>query len=160
MATQLEATIHLPANPDNVLEMFCDPQYIATKAQDALEGSSAVTHEGAITTVTLTRTWPVELPAALQSMLGRHITVTEIQRWNRATEPYSADIEVSVKGAPAKVTGTIMLEADGEGTTIHCVATASVAVPIFGKQAEQIIAREFTSVLDHEQAIGQTWLSR
>ena len=160
MAKQLQSSIHLSASPASVLAMLCDPDYLALKVSEAQAGEYTVEQDGDFTTTTLMRTSPVELPAMVQSMIGKTITLRETQQWNVSSMPYVATLEINVQGAPARVSGTITLQPASNGTDVVIEATATVAVPIIGKQIENLIAQEVDAALEDEQSIAQTWLNK
>jgi len=160
MTTQLSASIHFAAPPAGVLAMLCDESYLAAKATDSIEPSFSVKQDGNQVSVTLTRVWPKELPEMATRLVGKTVTITEVQHWDVSDpELARATFEISFGNAPVRVKGTMQLVGVSGGTDVLIDGEAHVAVPIFGKSAESMISHELVHVMEREQIIGQTWLN-
>jgi hypothetical protein len=160
MATQLSASIHFAALPAQVLAMLCDESYLAAKAADSVESSFDVKRDSNQITVSLTRVWPKELPEMAARLVGKTVTITEVQQWDVSDpELAHATFEISFGNAPVRINGTMQLVGVPGGTDVLIDGEAHVAVPIFGKSAESMISNELVHVMKREQIIGQTWLN-
>jgi len=160
MTTQLSASIHFAAPPARVLAMLCDESYLAAKAADSIEPFFNVEREGDRVSVTLTRVWPKELPEMAARLVGKTVTITEVQQWDVSNpDLVHATFDISFGNAPVKIKGTMQLIAMTTGTDVRIDGEAQVAVPIFGKSAESMISNELVHVMEREQIIGQTWLN-
>ena len=159
MTTQLSASIHFDARPAKVLAMLCDESYLEAKAADSEESSFDVKRDGNQVSVTLTRVWPLELPEPAARLLGKTLTVTEVQHWDTSNPDLArAVFDITFGNAPARVKGTLQLAATVGGCDLLLDGEATVSVPIFGKSAESMIVTELGSVLERERAIGERWL--
>jgi hypothetical protein len=160
MTTQLSASIQFAARPARVLAMLCDESYLKAKAADSAESSFSVRRDSNQVSVTLTRVWPKELPEPAGRLLGKTVTVTEVQHWDTSHPDLArATFEITFGNAPVKIKGTIQLVAALGGTNVLIDGETRVAVPIFGKSAESMIVSELVNVMERERTIGQTWLS-
>ena len=160
MTTQLSASIHFTARPARVLAMLCDESYLQAKAADSAESSFAVKRDSNQVSVSLTRVWPKELPEPAGRLLGKTVTVTEVQHWDTSNPDLArATFEITFGNAPVRIKGTLQLVATLGGTDVLVDGEARVAVPIFGKSAESMIVSELVNVMERERTIGQTWLN-
>ena len=160
MTTQLSASIHFTARPQQVLAMLCDETYLEAKAADSAESTFSVKRDSNQVSVSLTRVWPKELPEPAGSLLGKTVTVTEVQHWDTSNPNLArATFEITFGNAPVKIKGTLQLVATLGGTDVLVDGEARVNFPIFGKSAESMIVNELTNVMERERAIGQKWLS-
>ena len=140
--------------------MLCDESYLQAKAADSAEASFDVKRDSNQVSVILTRVWPKELPEPAARLLGKTVTVTEVQHWDTSNPDLArALFEITFGNAPVKIKGTLQLVAALGGTDLLVDAEARVSVPIFGKSAESLIASELVSVMERERIIGQTWLN-
>jgi hypothetical protein len=160
MTTHLSASIHFAAPPARVLAMLCDESYLAAKAADSVESSFDVKQDANQVLVTLVRVWPKELPEMAARLVGKTVTITEVQHWDVSNPDVArATFEITFGKAPVNIKGTMKLVATVDGTDILIDGEASVSVPIFGKTAESMISSELVHVMEREQVIGQTWLN-
>jgi hypothetical protein len=160
MTTQLSASIHFTARPAQILAMLCDESYLKAKAADSTESSFAVKRYANQVSVSLTRVWPKELPEPAARLMGKTVTVTEVQHWDTSNPDLArATFDITFGNAPVKIKGTMQLVATQGGTDVLIDGEARVAVPIFGKSAESMIVSELVNVMERERAIGQTWLN-
>ena len=140
--------------------MLCDESYLQAKAAESEESSFDVKRDSNQVSVTLTRVWPKELPEPAGRLLGKTVTVTEVQHWDTSNPDLArALFEITFGNAPVKVKGTLQLVSSLGGTDLLVDAEARVAVPIFGKSIESMIASELVSVMERERVTGQTWLN-
>lgn len=140
--------------------MLCDESYLRAKAAESEESSFDVKRDSNQVSVTLTRVWPKELPEPAGRLLGKTVTVTEVQHWDTSNPDLArALFEITFGNAPVKVKGTLQLVSSLGGTDLLVDAEARVSVPIFGKSIESMIASELVSVMERERVTGQTWLN-
>jgi len=160
MTTQLSASIHFAARPAQVLAMLCDASYLQAKAAESAESSFDVKRDSNQVSVTLTRVWPRELPEPAGRLLGKTVTVTEVQHWDTSNPDLArAKFEITFGNAPVNIKGTLQLVSALGGTDLLVDGEARVAVPIFGKSAETMISSELVNVMERERLVGQTWLN-
>ena len=140
--------------------MLCDESYLQAKAAESEESSFDVKRDSNQVSVTLTRVWPKGLPEPAGRLLGKTVTVTEVQHWDTSNPDLArALFEITFGNAPVKVKGTLQLVSSLGGTDLLVDAEARVSVPIFGKSIESMIASELVSVMERERVTGQTWLN-
>lgn len=140
--------------------MLCDESYLQAKAAESEASSFDVKRDSNQVSVTLTRVWPKGLPEPAGRLLGKTVTVTEVQHWDTSNPDLArALFEITFGNAPVKVKGTLQLVSSLGGTDLLVDAEARVAVPIFGKSIESMIASELVSVMERERVTGQTWLN-
>ena len=162
MATELKASMCFHGTPAQVLMMLCNNSYLEAKCADTVASSYEVTQDHEATQICVTRALEADLPDMAKALLSEQLIFTEIQRWDPLGDQQEAKgtLHISIKGAPAHISGTLALHPCPIGTCIDISGDISVAIPIFGTKAEKLIAQEVQSICQHEEKIGNEWLSR
>ncbi|MGI8578702.1 MAG: DUF2505 domain-containing protein [Nocardioidaceae bacterium] len=165
-AMDLHAEISYPhTSIDKVFALITDRGFRG----EVCEATHALDHEvrvhqldDAVTMVTVNRTMAAEVPAIARKFVGETIDVTQTEEWQPATDPgrRTANLNVSIKGQPAKVTGTITLDAIDGGVREVIDGEVKVSIPFIGKAIEPEVAKGITAALNTEQQLGQARLSR
>ncbi|MFI5781721.1 DUF2505 domain-containing protein [Nocardia sp. NPDC051570] len=96
-----------------------------------------------------------ELPSALTSVRPGDLIIPR-------TETYTGNsglFEAHVEGAPAKVRGTVTLTGDDRSATIVVDGSVEVAVPLFGKKIEAVVAEKLTELLANEAEFTGAWIA-
>ena len=79
-----------------------------------------------------------DMPAAVSSLVGDTLKVTEEQTWHpaRADGTRTADLELHVTGAPLRMRGTVTLSPAGLGSRLVVDADLTCSVPLLGRKVE------------------------
>ena len=83
-----------------------------------------------------------------------------IEQWS-APEPNgarTAAVNLTVKGQPASMTGTMVLAPAPEGSTELVTGEVKVGIPFLGRQIEPEIVKVIEAALRIEQRVGQDWV--
>jgi hypothetical protein len=114
------------------------------------------------TSVVVERTLPAQVPDAVRRFVGETITIVQTEDWGppRADGSRQADLVIDIVGQPARMTGTVTLEAAGQGSRELVDGELKVSVPFFGKQIEPSVAEAIVAAAAIEEATGRDWLSR
>jgi hypothetical protein len=148
------------ADIDLVWQMLGDPEFLKQKA--ASGGHAEVVVRNDQRTVTVSRVVTAELPTAARSLLGESVVLTETQRWaQQATDgSYTADLDVTVPGAPLTVSGQLELRPLPKGCTLEINVDISVRLAFIASMAEGLIRDQLAAAVTREEAVGAAWLAQ
>lgn len=159
MATPLAYTAAYPHPVSAVRAAFSDEQYWKDRIAE-VGGPNArlesITAEGEIVRIHMVQAIAAELlPPAVTAVRPGDLVIPRIETWNGT----SASYEASVEGAPAKMSGTILLSGDDTAATTAVDGTIEVKVPLFGGKIEAAIKEHLIALLQSEEEFTNTWLS-
>jgi hypothetical protein len=121
---------HYDQDPDTVMSFVRDPDVI--KRRGAALGERNVNVVVAGGKVTTNRTVEAEVPGFAKKFLKPTNDVLEIKDWNM--EARTARLDVDVKGAPTRVTGTIRIVPEGSGSSYQVDFQVTCSIPLIGKK--------------------------
>lgn len=160
---QMTETLSYDADPAAVFDMLCDRGWREQVCQSiqALGYDVQVAPTGTGATVTTRRTLPAALPDAVRKLTGETITITQVERWAAASSDGSrnADLEVTVAGQPAGMSGSILLGPSGNGSTEVISGDVKVSIPFIGKRIEPEIVKVFRAFIHKEGEVGRSYLA-
>lgn len=166
----LHAEISYPqASIEQVFALITDPGFRGEvcEATHALDHEVRVHHlddspEGATTMVTINRTMAADVPTIAKRFVGDSIDVTETEEWLPAADSgrRTARLNVSIQGQPARVQGTIILDAVDGGVREVISGEVKVSIPFIGKAIEPEIAKGISAALKTEEQLGRARLRR
>jgi hypothetical protein len=162
----LSAEISYPgATPDQVFALIVDPRFQAAVCEEtkALSHDVGVDAEGdGGATVRVERTMPAEVPDFAKKLVGETLDIRQTEDWAApdATGRRTADLTIDVVGQPAKMTGTIVLEATADGSRQVVAGEVKVSVPFFGGKVEPELAKGIVAALRVEEKTAREWLAR
>ena len=131
-----------PAKADAVLAMFCNPGY-HEKLQTALGASDykQLEHSDDGTRFRIKCSYQVKsdvpLPGFAKKILGETSSVTQEERWDRASK--TGEVNIQVKGLPATTRCTTALKDAGAGCAKNFDWEVNVKIPLIGGKIEQLI---------------------
>ena len=117
-------------DPETVMNFVRDPDVIKRRGAALGERNVEVVVDGG--RVTTTRTVEAEVPGFAKKVLKPTNDVLEIKEWDLAA--CSARLDVDVKGAPTRVTGTIRIVPDGTGSSYQIDYKITCSIPLIGKK--------------------------
>jgi hypothetical protein len=164
-AMRIDAQITYPdATVDQAFGLIVDPEFRAAvcDATKALDYEVEVDeHDDGSASVRVHRVLPAEVPDFVKKLVGTTIDAVQYEEWGvpDAAGRRTADLRLEIKGQPAKMTGTVTLEADGVGVTEHISGDLKVSIPLLGKKIEPEIAKGVLLAIKVEQKLGRTWLA-
>ena len=86
----------------------------------------------------------------MSSFISGDPSTQRTENWRPADDGYTAELKVTIQGAPASLKGTITLTPDGAGSVFAVKADAVVPVPMFGGKIEKVIVEQLTELLERE----------
>lgn len=163
MPTAFTATQNYDATPRQVFELFCDRGFIEAR----LEASGGINPEvvsldGTDTTLDLVTRQGIPaavLPSAVSSFISGDPSTQRTENWRADGDGYTADLKVSIHGAPASMKGTITLRPAGAGAVLTIAANAVVGIPLFGGKIEKVIVEEVGRLFALEERFTQEQLA-
>lgn len=117
-------------DPETVMNFVREPDVIQRRGTALGERNIHVVVDGG--RVTTTRTVEAEVPSFAKKILKPTNDVVEIKDWDLAKR--TARLDVDVKGAPTRVTGTIRIVPDGTGSSYEIDYQVSCSIPLIGKK--------------------------
>lgn len=162
---QITAQTSYPASPEAVFAMLTDETFLhqVCEATGATSHSVDVQLAGGGATVSTRRDLPTEdVPDFAKRFVGETLTVTRVDVWG----PAAADggrhgtLTVEIAGAPVRLTGTLALAADAQGTVEQVDGDLKASVPLVGGKIEKAAEPAMRSGLRQEQQLGTAWLTR
>jgi hypothetical protein len=99
------------------------------------------------------------LPSMVASMVPGDPATERIEDWHIAGDGYSADFSVTVKGAPASLKGTMVLNPVEGGSALTTTGEAAVPIPLFGAKIEAVIVEQVAQLLEAEADYTRSRLS-
>ncbi|WP_330250673.1 DUF2505 domain-containing protein [Nocardia sp. NBC_00565] len=160
MATPLAYTARYSYPVAAVRAAFADEQYWKDRVAE-VGGDKArldsVTVDGDQVKVELEQAIAAELlPPAITAVRPGDLIIPRTESWTGDSATFTARVE----GAPALVSGTITLSADGSGSVAQANGTIEVKVPLFGGKIEAAIAERLTELLASEEEFTNNWLAQ
>ncbi|YAL82488.1 DUF2505 domain-containing protein [Dermacoccaceae bacterium W4C1] len=162
---KITQTWSYPADPDAVWAMMTDPAFLERRcvASGALSQTVSVTEEGEVMVLKTVRTMPTDqVPEKFRRFLSNGLKLTEVQRWNPATEAQTRNgtIEVTVDGAPAAMKGELSMVPEDDGVRVAVEGDFKVSIPLVGSQIEKKAEPLVSRAIGVEEREGRAWLAR
>ena len=110
--------------------------------------------------VQVQRVMPAQVPDFIRRFVGDSISISQVEQWS-APGPAgarTAAVNVTVKGQPASMTGSITLSPATAGSTERVAGEVKVGIPFLGRQIEPEIVKVIEAALRIEQRVGQDWV--
>lgn len=97
------------------------------------------------------------IPSFAAKFVGDEIHIVQTETWPSLER---GDIEVTIPGKPAEMTGTATLAESGGITTETVELTVKVGIPLVGGKIEGLIGDLLVKALKAENVVGREWLAR
>jgi uncharacterized protein YndB with AHSA1/START domain len=148
-----------------VWKMFSDPASHISKFEAMGHRDVEVVEEKKTKSglkMVINRTVEVDLPGFAKRVLKPANTVVSTDRWNdNGDGTYGGTFSADTKGAPIKVNGTTLIEADGKNRTHYVVhTTIEVKVPLIGGKLSDFSKGIVNKQMDDEFRLGDQWLAK
>lgn len=167
VAMDLTKETHYEATPTQVFTMLCDEAF-RTKV---CEATYALSYEVTVTpgaagvdgdvTVRVRRVFPAKVPPAAKKLIGDTLDVVQTERWDAPAADGSrhAELLIEVEGKPARMTGSMQLQAVDGGSRHVVEGKLKASVPMIGRRIEEAAARPISRGLEIEGELGTAWLA-
>jgi len=145
----------LPAGVEDVFAVIVTQEHQAAKAAAQSAESSARVEErpdGTVVVHTVRAVPTTGMPGPVVGMVGSTLRVREKQTWGqqRTDGGRRADLEITVDGAPVRMTGILTLSPTGEGSTLAVDADLTCSLPLVGKKIETAAQPTIEELFDLE----------
>ena len=155
--------VRYAGSPLDVAAMLADPGF--SDQVSARMGSTAATVDvrgepAAAFTVTTVRTLPTDgFPDIARRFVGDSVDVRQVDDWSAPAGDgtRSGSITVEIVGAPLRLTGTMTLTPDGNGTRQSFDGDLRAGVPLIGGKLERAAEPAVHSAIRQQIAVGTTW---
>lgn len=165
MARHIEHSAQYPHSVATLHAALTDERYWQARLQ-AVGGPGAKLDrvqvgDGTID-IAMTQAVPAEhLPSVVTKIRPGDLIITRTESWgplhgDRAEGTFSAEVE----GAPGQLRGTMVLTADGDGSSLVMDGEVEVKLPIFGSKVESVIAGQVLELLDAEEDFTGQWTAQ
>jgi uncharacterized protein DUF2505 len=106
------------------------------------------------------RVMPAQVPDFVRRFVGESISIAQVEQWSAPgpTGVRTAVVNVTVKGQPATMTGSMVLSPAPDGSTELVTGEVKVAIPLLGRRIEPEIVKVIEAALRIEQRVGQDWV--
>ena len=146
------------APPTEVFAMLADPAFreAACAAQDVISAEVTVEPHGNGFSLTVDQQQRTDdLPSFARTFAGDSTRAIQREEW---ADTSGGTLEIEAPGKPSQVTGTIALEADGDGTREVVELDLKIKVPLIGGKLEKLLAEKITAGMEAEHAVGVDYL--
>lgn len=159
MATPLAYTAHYTHPAAAVRAALAEEQYWKDRIEE-VGGPRArlvsFTADGDRVRAEMVQTIPAsELPSAITSVRPGDLIIPRIETY----EGQAGLFEAHVEGAPATVRGTVTMTGDDNSSQGVAEGSVEVAVPLFGKKIEAVVAEKLLELLASETEFTNSWIS-
>lgn len=90
--------------------------------------------------VKFSREVPTTVPGLLKKFLGEWNFVTQEEHWTGAAgKQFQSEMEVTFKGVPVSIKGTMVLSGDAKGCTNTVVLEVTSPIPLIGKKLAEFV---------------------
>lgn len=164
---QLSAQVRYEAEPERVIGLLADEEYVTAKVR----ATGALSHQVSVVgtpaadfTVTTRRQMPTDaIPAQFRSFIGSTLEVRQVEAWevpDEADGTRRGTLVVEITGAPVRLTGTVRLAREGDVTVQRYDGDLRASVPLFAAAVEKATAEAVYAAIDAEQRTASEWLAR
>lgn len=164
MPTTFTAVQRYPVPASEVYALFGDRDYLQARldANGGLDPEVVSLDLDADSVIIVTRQGiPASaLPSVVGSFISGDPSTQRTESWRSAADGYTADLKVTIHGAPASLQGTMTLSDDPTGGSVLTVlAEALVPIPMFGSKIEKVIVEQVGELLEREEAFTRSRLA-
>lgn len=163
----LSAHARYDADLGAAARMLADEEFVAEKVRASGALSQQVDVVGGpdeAFTVTTRRQMPTDgIPAQFRSLVGGSLEVRQVEAWEPPAEGGGrrGTVVVEILGAPVRMTGTLRLVADDDGSTVqHFEGELKASLPLFASAVEEATAQAVRAAIAAEERTAATWLRR
>jgi hypothetical protein len=115
--------------------------------------------DGGIDVITTQTLRAERLPAVVAQFHHGDLSFVREETWTPVTDGRAtAVVKGSIPGAPATLSGTVLLAATGTGSRLEFMATVEVRIPLVGGKVENFIGSQLVELLRAEQDFTTAWI--
>ena len=163
MAKRFSSSFDAPADVERLYGVLTAPDWAAIKSVQLGDDSKVVRRDvvaGEAVTLVVSRRLPAGVPGFLQKFLPSDQRVTTTDVWGPDEAGSRRGTWVAeIAGAPAKLGGTMRIEAAEGGSRYTIEGEVKVPVPLIGGKAEAFIAEQVVKLAEAEAEVVRTTLA-
>lgn len=154
------------ADIERVAAMLADERFVEAKVRASGALSQQVDVVGSAEqsfTVTTRRHMPTTaIPSQFRSLVGSSLEVRQVEAWEAPEQgARRGTVVVEITGAPVRMTGTMRLTSEPDGTTTqHFEGHLKASVPLFAATVEEATAGAVRAAIAAEERTAAAWLER
>jgi hypothetical protein len=145
-----------PVSAPDLLATLSDTDYVEQKMVAIGFDEVSATHDGG--KLEIHRTTEPPLPGFAAKVLGGRQRIVEIQEWTPGEVP-TGTFHAKAAGTPVTITGTFVIEPDGDGSVLQIRGTVEAKVPLVGGKVAGLVADQTAKTLDQEYAFTKAWIA-
>lgn len=155
--------VRYAGRPLDVAAMLADPGFsdqVASRMGSTAASVDIDGDAGGAFTVTTVRTLPTDgFPDIARRFVGSSVDVRQVDQWAApdADGTRSGSITVEIVGAPLRLTGTMTLTPDGDGTRQSIDGDLRAGVPLIGGKLERAAEPAIHAAIRQQIAVGTAW---
>lgn len=152
---------NFPVAPATLMQMYGDPAFYPAKYQRLGAREIRVLEcvdEAPRFSIRVSREVPAELPAFARKFVAPMAAIVQTDRWDRKT--LRGDVEVQVKGLPAKIGIVQRLEKAPGGAVKIMDWTVEVAIPLIGGKLEKALLEQMLKELQRDTEVSLELLEK
>lgn len=162
MSTTVEASHEYEHPIEKVMEVFRDPDFYLDKFEGVgarnVEVLASSDEEG-VFAIETQREVPLDVPAALKTLLGSWTIVIQNEEWVEGEDgEYLNELEINSEGVPAIITGSMTLVPTDQGCVNEVVMEIDCGIPLVGRKLERFVADSTEEQLEAEYEFIQEYL--
>lgn len=162
----LQVSFAVDADTATAGRMLADPVFaracVAASGGEVLHVDVTDTPDGGFA-VTTRRALSTDLiPSQLRAFIGDRVEVRQAEVWEAAASDGSrhGTVAVEIPGAPVRMTGTVTLRVEGEGSRVVYDGELKASVRLFGAAVEEAAARAVRGALQTQEAVAREWVAQ
>ncbi len=145
-----------PLKPADLLATLSDTDYVEQKMVAIGFDEVSASHDGA--QLEIHRSTEPPLPGFAAKVLGGKQRIVEVQEWTAGDVPHGT-FRAKADGTPVTITGTFVIEPDGDGSVLRIRGQVEAKVPLVGGRIAGLVADQTAKTLDAEYAFTRTWIA-
>lgn len=151
---KITRTTTLDADVEDVFAIIASREHQEDKLAQYASSSVEITERaGGAVGIDTERELPTDgMPGPMVSIVGSTLTITEQQSWSQpaADGSRTADLKITVAGAPVRLVGRLTLAPSEGGSSLAVDADLTCSMPIVGKKVEAASAPAIEQSFDLE----------
>jgi hypothetical protein len=163
---KVQSTHTYAATPDTVLAMMTDPEVLTAKYTELGHRDITIlehTVDAGAVTVRSRRSVPMDVPGFAKRFLSPMNSVEQDDHWDPPAGDRSrtGTWQVSAKGVPVKVGGTLRITPGSKGTTVVEIrGEVTSSVPLVGGKLASFVGGDVQRTLAAEEAFNDDYLAQ
>ena len=163
MSRKFEFTEKFDVPPSVAHAAMTDPDLWSKRVDDS-GGRADIdfkrTPDGGFTVTVVENVGAQVLPGVVRKVVRGGMKITRTDLWGPLEGDHAeGTLTGSTTGLPAKITGTLSLQPDGNGAKLIIVGESTVKIPLVGGKIEDLINKMIKDMIDQETGETLEWVA-